>query len=281
MTNRKLGSTQLRDQLLANLGNFSIRNAFAAGESMANRDILSWQLSTKNLTTWLGRSVSWWSFLRMANEGPPSHKTDSGVYYVVSEVLDWLESPDPAARRLSGKLRKKHLAVKPNAEPKDLALCLVSRKFSFEAGHRLPDHKGKCSHVHGHSWQCEVFVIGHVVEKPGESDHGMVVDFAVLKQLIKSEIVDQWDHGFLVWRDDSKMVTALKQFGTSHRTIKLDFIPTSENIARAIFERITGPLAKYRCSVYKVKVSETANSSAVYVNPAYLLRRVEGALKGE
>ena len=37
----------------------------------------------------------------------------------------------------------------------------------FDAAHKLVGYKGKCSHLHGHSWKVEVFVIGKDLDKTG------------------------------------------------------------------------------------------------------------------
>jgi 6-pyruvoyltetrahydropterin/6-carboxytetrahydropterin synthase len=68
---------------------------------------------------------------------------------------------------------------------------LVTRSFRFEAAHQLPWHEGRCKHLHGHSYRLEVSVEGPL------NEHGIVVDFADLKQVVTAEVIDRFDHRYL------------------------------------------------------------------------------------
>jgi 6-pyruvoyltetrahydropterin/6-carboxytetrahydropterin synthase len=70
----------------------------------------------------------------------------------------------------------------------------ITKIFRFEAAHRLSDHQGKCARLHGHSYKLEITLRGPVKNSPGESDHGMVMDFADLSQIVKNSILEQLDH---------------------------------------------------------------------------------------
>jgi len=65
----------------------------------------------------------------------------------------------------------------------------IGKHFEFEASHILPKHPGKCSRMHGHTYKLTV-----VVDGPVEKDSGMVVDFSVIKDIVKEEIIDKYDH---------------------------------------------------------------------------------------
>jgi len=77
----------------------------------------------------------------------------------------------------------------------------VSRKAHFNAAHRLyradwDDNKnmsvfGKCSNknFHGHNYELIVSVTGEI-----DLETGYVIDMKILKDLIKSEIEDAFDH---------------------------------------------------------------------------------------
>lgn len=70
----------------------------------------------------------------------------------------------------------------------------VGKKYSFEAAHRLPNHKGKCAQPHGHSYRLEVEVEGPVNQEKGSSSDGMVMDFLDLDMAV-CPVVDTWlDH---------------------------------------------------------------------------------------
>src|SRR5690349_7648862 len=70
----------------------------------------------------------------------------------------------------------------------------ITKIFRFEAAHRLADHQGKCARLHGHSYKIEVTLRGPVKDIPGESDHGMVMDFADLSSIVKNAVLEQLDH---------------------------------------------------------------------------------------
>lgn len=67
----------------------------------------------------------------------------------------------------------------------------ITRKFKFEAAHRLPFHDGKCRRPHGHSYQMELALEGPVrPPREGNPQSGFVVDFGVLDEIIKNELID-------------------------------------------------------------------------------------------
>ncbi|MDF2861519.1 MAG: queD [Achromobacter mucicolens] len=113
----------------------------------------------------------------------------------------------------------------------------VTRRLEFDAGHRIPDHRSQCRNLHGHRYVLEITLTGDVVQAPGESDNGMVMDFSEIKHVAKTHIVDVWDHAFLVFEGD----TAVRGFLDTlpgHKTVVLDRIPTAENLATIVFETL-------------------------------------------
>ena len=77
----------------------------------------------------------------------------------------------------------------------------VTRRLEFDAGHRIPDHRSQCRNMHGHRYVLEITLTGDIVQAPGESDNGMLMDFADIKRIAKAHIVDVWDHAFLVFEE--------------------------------------------------------------------------------
>ncbi|MDQ1402577.1 MAG: 6-pyruvoyltetrahydropterin/6-carboxytetrahydropterin synthase [Actinomycetota bacterium] len=67
----------------------------------------------------------------------------------------------------------------------------VVRTFRFEAAHQLPWHTGKCRQLHGHGYRLEVTVTGPL------TGVGIVIDFADLAAVVRSSILDVYDHTFL------------------------------------------------------------------------------------
>lgn len=62
-------------------------------------------------------------------------------------------------------------------------MIIVTKRFKFEACHFLPQYKGPCHNMHGHSYKLDVTVTGNVKD---EGDNcGMIIDFKELKKVIE------------------------------------------------------------------------------------------------
>ena len=112
----------------------------------------------------------------------------------------------------------------------------VFREFSFEAAHRLPfvPDGHKCSRLHGHSFRAEVHVHGEV-----DPATGILIDFADIKAAF-APLHATLDHFYL------NEVDGLEN-------------PTSENLARWIWDHLAGSLP-----LAEVVVRETCSSGAIY-----------------
>jgi len=113
----------------------------------------------------------------------------------------------------------------------------ITRRLEFDAGHRIPDHKSQCRHLHGHRYVIEITLSGHIIDKDGDAANGMVMDFSQVKDLAKTHLVDGWDHAFLAYRGDRAIVDFLGSL-PDHKTVILDRVPTAENLARIAFQRL-------------------------------------------
>ena len=113
----------------------------------------------------------------------------------------------------------------------------ITRRLEFDAGHRIPDHKSQCRHLHGHRYVIEITLSGNVIQKSGDAANGMVMDFSQVKDLAKAHLVDAWDHAFLAFAGDTAIVDFLNGL-PDHKTVILDRVPTAENLARIAFEQL-------------------------------------------
>ena len=111
----------------------------------------------------------------------------------------------------------------------------ITKRFTFEAAHMLPDHSGKCSNLHGHSYKLLVSVRGPINEKPEQSDSGMVMDFGVISDCVNKLIDSELDHKFL----NNLLLT-----------------PTAELIAKMIFEELHASIP----NITSVSLYETEDS---------------------
>jgi 6-pyruvoyltetrahydropterin/6-carboxytetrahydropterin synthase len=65
----------------------------------------------------------------------------------------------------------------------------ISKTFSFDSAHHLPDYNGKCANVHGHTWQIEVVFEGEINPKTG-----MILDFGTIKNIVQTNVLNLYDH---------------------------------------------------------------------------------------
>lgn len=83
-------------------------------------------------------------------------------------------------------------------------------RASFEAAHDIPGHKGKCKHLHGHTYKLEAEFAGTELD-----EIGMLVDFGDLKAVLNEFLPD---HCYL--------------------NDVVPFSTTAENLSRWIFEQL-------------------------------------------
>jgi 6-pyruvoyltetrahydropterin/6-carboxytetrahydropterin synthase len=65
----------------------------------------------------------------------------------------------------------------------------------------------------------------------------MVLDFKDAKELIRTTIVDPWDHAFIVYKKDLEVLNFLNQI-KDHKTVILERVPTAENMALIAFQML-------------------------------------------
>ncbi len=111
---------------------------------------------------------------------------------------------------------------------------LITRRLEFDAGHRIPNHNSQCRHLHGHRYAIEITLSGDIINAEGQSEQGMVMDFSDVKRIAQQQLVDHWDHAFLVYRGDKKVCEFLSGM-PDHKTVVMDVVPTAENLAELAF----------------------------------------------
>ena len=114
---------------------------------------------------------------------------------------------------------------------------IITSRMEFDAGHRIPNHKSTCKNLHGHRYAIEVSLCGEIIQQEHQSDFGMVLDFKDAKELIRTTIVDPWDHAFIVYKKDLEVLNFLNQI-KDHKTVILERVPTAENMALIAFQML-------------------------------------------
>lgn len=132
----------------------------------------------------------------------------------------------------------------------------LTRRVTFAAAHRYrrPDWSdernaeifGACANpsFHGHNYACEVTVRG-----PIDETTGMVIDLGLLDRVLAAEVHDRFDH--------RNINLQVPEFADGR------LVPTTENLARFIFQRVQAALDG-KVEVARVVLREDETLSAEY-----------------
>ena len=112
---------------------------------------------------------------------------------------------------------------------------------SFSAAHVLKEIGGKCEELHGHNFKVEVSVSSKKL-----NSEGILIDFRVLKGWTM-EILEDLDHKYL---------NDLPQFKGVN--------PSSEIVAKHIFDRLSVKALPLKIKVDEVVVWESDNARVAY-----------------
>jgi 6-pyruvoyltetrahydropterin/6-carboxytetrahydropterin synthase len=143
----------------------------------------------------------------------------------------------------------------------------ICKSFEIESGHILSKHPGKCRFPHGHSRRIEVVLAADSLDA-----NDMVCDFKAVKHALQV-FLDSWDHALALNTDDPNFAFYQERHGA--RIIPFVHTdPTSEVMARTIFDQLNGALATVvrqgdfaipaGVRVERVRVTETSSSWAEY-----------------
>ncbi|MDY0150675.1 MAG: 6-carboxytetrahydropterin synthase QueD [Candidatus Cloacimonas sp.] len=117
----------------------------------------------------------------------------------------------------------------------------LSVSDSFSAAHRLCGYEGACSNLHGHNWKVRVCLEAQVLD-----NIGMAMDYGIIKHILQG-ILAELDHAYL---NEVPCLDGLN--------------PTSENLARYIYERMAIKLQDQPAQIFEVEICESERSSVVY-----------------
>lgn len=145
-------------------------------------------------------------------------------------------------------------------------MTMITRRFEFDAAHRVTQHGGKCRNLHGHRYVVELTVSGEVPED------GMIVDFGILKRIVGGWIDEHLDHGMLVKAGDAftvpsadgpvKVGVADVLRASGWKCYVLEAEPTAENLVEHIKGICARLLAEHSIKVERVRLAETPNAWA-------------------
>ncbi len=136
----------------------------------------------------------------------------------------------------------------------------VTKQFTFEAAHALDDYDGKCKDIHGHSYHLEITVLGIPQKDVALPECGMVIDFADVKAIMKTEVLPLFDHR-LILREDSRF----KGIEEKNKRVRyVNYQPTCENMLLDIVQLINHKFPK-GVELVKVILRETSTSYATWL----------------
>lgn len=128
----------------------------------------------------------------------------------------------------------------------------LTRRYRFAASHRLHSAKfseaenyrlyGKCNNPygHGHNYEVEVTVTG-----PVDPATGLIANLGDLDPFVEEKVIEAFDHKYLN--------EEVAEFQSA--------IPTTENLARAIYQRLKDfPAARLE----RIRIEETSKNSFEY-----------------
>ena len=93
----------------------------------------------------------------------------------------------------------------------------ATKHFTFELAHALTGHGGLCAHLHGHSYVLDVTVEGTPRREPGGPADGMVIDFADLKRIVRTLVVDHYDHALVLHEAEREGLPVGRPLFAGHR----------------------------------------------------------------
>lgn len=136
-----------------------------------------------------------------------------------------------------------------------MSKVFLTRRERFNAAHRMfhagwsddqnMEVYGKCSNPnwHGHNYILFVTVKGEV-----DPDIGYVVNLKTISIVINQHIIEKLDH-----KNINIEVDFMK-----------DIIPSSENLAIAIWEQLEAPITAMGVELHCIKIEETENNYVEY-----------------
>ena len=121
-------------------------------------------------------------------------------------------------------------------------------------------YDGRCRNIHGHSYEMRVTIKGMPIMDDSSPKNGMVMDFGDLKKIVNEEIVDHYDHAFII--NDQMPKDFIEEVKRHYeRIIVLPFQPTTELMLLDFSKKIKKRLPQH-VSLVKIFLKETEGSYA-------------------
>lgn len=140
----------------------------------------------------------------------------------------------------------------------------ITRKGSFDSGHRVMNERMKCFNIHGHTYLYELKFEFNEME-----EIGYAIDFKEIKRVGCQWIDDILDHGMILNPQDTALIETTKNYASKYWLMSLNgkdeyCNPSVENIAKEIFLAMMVLFAPYKnLKIHEVIIYETPNCSTI------------------
>lgn len=118
----------------------------------------------------------------------------------------------------------------------------LRKSFRFEASHQLKYYEGKCSRLHGHSWELVVEIVGEI--NPQEKT-SLVIDYFDISKVVKPLLEEKFDH----WHLNDTLNTEM---------------PTSEFVAKWLYDYLKPSFQSSHHKLNAIEISETCTVACRY-----------------
>jgi 6-pyruvoyltetrahydropterin/6-carboxytetrahydropterin synthase len=152
-------------------------------------------------------------------------------------------------------------SVAPDEIPslKSMTYQTITRKGTFDSGHRVMNECMKCFNLHGHTYLYELEFRFSQME-----DIGYAIDFKEIKRVGCQWIDDILDHGMLLNPQDKDVILACEATNSKLWLMSLNgkgeyCNPSVENIAKEIFLAVGLLLNNKHLNLEKIRLYETPN----------------------
>lgn len=146
-----------------------------------------------------------------------------------------------------------------------------TRIFTFDAAHKVLEHKSKCKYLHGHTYKLELTCVAPQLDKLG-----MVADFGDIKLFAEKWLNENLDHNTILNELDPLLDYLKSDEGLKANSGRMPYLmpkqqnPTAENLAQLLcFELDKILRQELKVEVYEVRLWETPNCSAPFYNPRF------------
>lgn len=136
----------------------------------------------------------------------------------------------------------------------------VTKCFTFDMAHALYGYDGPCKNIHGHTYHLNVSLLGEVITDSENPKQGMVIDFTDFKHIIKTKIVDVFDHA-LVLNANSPHAKIEGLQNNFSKIIYTNFQPTCENLLIDFLNRVKTEFPT-NLQIHSIRLNETPTSYA-------------------